>query len=475
MNKKAVAAFLSLAFFCSQPVAVLADPTVEEQVEASRNSLMELEDYLGKLEDEIRGLDEDILNAQETITSNQRDIDALQIEIEEGKEKLEVLLEEIILREEILGGRLRSMYKSNRLNDYLAILLNCNDFSDFIAKAKALGKIIESDQGLIEELELKREEVEEVQKGLKERSERLKLLQEENEAKLKELEDKKEEQQELLEEAHEKRRSIKVDLKEQEEELISFPVSVINSSASSDAEIQSSIDNLRALRGNILTVEVEDKLVEAIENGKVILADREAKRKAEEEEARRKAEEEEKRRQEEAERQEQEAQNNSSNNTSGSNNNSNSTNNNSSSSNSGSGNTNNNSSQGSVNNSGSTNNTGTSNGRATGVDIVNYAYKFLGTPYLWGGTTPAGFDCSGFTQYVYRQFGYYLGRTTYDQIYNGRAVSQSELQPGDLVFTSAGHIGIYVSNGRMIHAPQTGDVIKISNIWSFYAARRIIN
>ena len=76
---------------------------------------------------------------------------------------------------------------------------------------------------------------------------------------------------------------------------------------------------------------------------------------------------------------------------------------------------------------------------------------------------------------MYRHFGYYIGRTTYDQIYDGRAVSQSELQPGDLVFTSAGHIGIYVSDGRMIHAPQTGDVIKISNIWSFYAARRIIN
>ncbi|MGM9973581.1 MAG: C40 family peptidase [Clostridiaceae bacterium] len=245
-----------------------------------------------------------------------------------------------------------------------------------------------------------------------------------------------------------KRSSIKVDLKEQEKELIAFPISVINSSSSSDEEIQSSIENLRAIRGDILTIEVENQLVEAIEKGKVILAEREEKRKAEIEA--------------EKQKQEQEAQNNSSSNSNGT------------SSPSGNGG----SSQGSnkPNTSGGTEGSSSSNnGSVTGTDIVNYAYRFLGTPYLWGGTTPSGFDCSGFTQYVYRHFGYYIGRTTYDQIYDGRAVSQSELQPGDLVFTSAGHIGIYVSDGRMIHAPQTGDVIKISNIWSFYAARRIIN
>ncbi|MNI85606.1 Murein DD-endopeptidase MepS/Murein LD-carboxypeptidase precursor [compost metagenome] len=84
------------------------------------------------------------------------------------------------------------------------------------------------------------------------------------------------------------------------------------------------------------------------------------------------------------------------------------------------------------------------------------------------------FDCSGFTQYVYRQAGIYISRTTYTQINDGVAVSYSNLQPGDLVLTSAGHIGIYVGNGQMIHAPQTGDVVKVSKIWSFYAARRIL-
>lgn len=108
------------------------------------------------------------------------------------------------------------------------------------------------------------------------------------------------------------------------------------------------------------------------------------------------------------------------------------------------------------------------------ASLISYAYKFLGTPYVWGGTTPSGFDCSGFTQYVFRQFGYSIGRTTYDQIYAGKSVSRSEMKPGDLVFTHAGHVGIYLGNNQFIHAPQTGDVLKVSTVNKFYAARRIL-
>ena len=110
--------------------------------------------------------------------------------------------------------------------------------------------------------------------------------------------------------------------------------------------------------------------------------------------------------------------------------------------------------------------------------VVAYASNFLGTPYLWGGTTPSGFDCSGFTQYVYRHFGIRLGRTTYDQIKDGNAVSRDELQPGDLVFFGKGsptHMGIYVGNGMYIHAPRTGDVVKISPLSrpDYITARRV--
>lgn len=120
-------------------------------------------------------------------------------------------------------------------------------------------------------------------------------------------------------------------------------------------------------------------------------------------------------------------------------------------------------------------NRGDSTVSATGNAIVDYAYQFLGTPYLWGGTTPSGFDCSGFTQYVFKNAaGVSLPRTTYDQINVGVAVSYDDLQPGDLVFPHTGHVGIYVGNGQMIHAPSTGDVVKVSSVYKFYTARRVL-
>ena len=80
--------------------------------------------------------------------------------------------------------------------------------------------------------------------------------------------------------------------------------------------------------------------------------------------------------------------------------------------------------------------------------VIAYASNFLGTPYLWGGTTTSGFDCSGFTQYVYAHFGVSIGRTTFDQINDGAPVSRNNLQTGDLVlFGSVGnphHVGIYI-------------------------------
>ena len=120
-------------------------------------------------------------------------------------------------------------------------------------------------------------------------------------------------------------------------------------------------------------------------------------------------------------------------------------------------------------------NRGDSTVSATGNAIVDYAYKFLGTPYVYGATGPNSFDCSGFTQYVFKNAaGINLSRTTYTQINEGVPVSRENLQPGDLIFTHAGHVGIYVGNNQFIHAPRTGDVVKVSSVYKFYAARRIV-
>lgn len=134
-------------------------------------------------------------------------------------------------------------------------------------------------------------------------------------------------------------------------------------------------------------------------------------------------------------------------------------------------------------NSNNSNNSVVSSGNASTIDIVNYALGFQGLPYVWGGTTPnPGFDCSGFMQYVYRHFGYSITRTTYTQINDGIEVSKDNLQAGDLVFfgdyNSPHHVGMYIGNGYYVHAPETGDVIKVSKLSynkEFSRARRIVH
>ena len=100
---------------------------------------------------------------------------------------------------------------------------------------------------------------------------------------------------------------------------------------------------------------------------------------------------------------------------------------------------------------------------ASGNEIVAYAKTLIGIPYVYGGTTTAGFDCSGFTQYVYAHFGYNIPRTSGSQYGAGEIVSNPK--PGDLVW-APGHVGIYVGNGQMIHSPQPGKSVQIRGLLS---------
>ncbi|MEU1369313.1 NlpC/P60 family protein [Streptomyces sp. NPDC005803] len=103
---------------------------------------------------------------------------------------------------------------------------------------------------------------------------------------------------------------------------------------------------------------------------------------------------------------------------------------------------------------------------ARAAEAVAFAYTALGKPYVWGATGPSSFDCSGLTQAAYRSAGVSLPRTTYTQIAAGRRVSRSELEPGDLVFFYSGisHVGLYIGNGQMIHAPRPGAPVRVAPI-----------
>ncbi|WP_232793894.1 C40 family peptidase [Pseudofrankia saprophytica] len=107
---------------------------------------------------------------------------------------------------------------------------------------------------------------------------------------------------------------------------------------------------------------------------------------------------------------------------------------------------------------------------------VAEAYRQIGKPYVWGAEGPDAFDCSGLTQWVWAKAGAQLPHYTGDQWNAGRHVSRDQLIPGDLVFFNAAldHVGVYIGNGQMIHAPHTGAVVRVENVWwsSFQGAVR---
>ena len=111
----------------------------------------------------------------------------------------------------------------------------------------------------------------------------------------------------------------------------------------------------------------------------------------------------------------------------------------------------------------------------TADELIEYAKEYLGVPYAYGGATPDGFDCSGFTQYVAAHFDGYLPHSSSEQYHYGISIEKEDLQPGDLIFFEAsddskeiGHVGIYIGGGKFIHAPQSGGSVEISNLSNVY-------
>ncbi|MGM9588781.1 MAG: NlpC/P60 family protein [Faecousia sp.] len=124
-------------------------------------------------------------------------------------------------------------------------------------------------------------------------------------------------------------------------------------------------------------------------------------------------------------------------------------------------------------------------GNATGAQILAEAQKYLGTPYVSGGASPSGFDCSGFVYYVLKQLGYSVDRTPAAQFNYGTSVSKDNLQVGDIVFfantytSGISHVGIYAGNGQFIHSPNSRSTVSYSDLTSgywaqhYYGARRV--
>jgi peptidoglycan DL-endopeptidase CwlO len=135
------------------------------------------------------------------------------------------------------------------------------------------------------------------------------------------------------------------------------------------------------------------------------------------------------------------------------------------------------------NNTGTTDSGGSGGSSDVGYDadrsakVVEIALQYIGVPYVWGASSPSGFDCSGLVKYAYGKIGIYLPHSSALQYNYGVAVSKSQLKPGDIVFfyNPIHHVGIYIGNGNMVNA--TGDHVQIGTVWksSYHGARRILD
>ncbi|MBO1265744.1 C40 family peptidase [Proteiniclasticum sp. SCR006] len=461
IRKKMIAAVLATSLLYGAGIPVTATPLTEQQQMELDTVKSEYESILRKLaeiESEIAGIADEITDISIKIEDNNENIERLDGEIKVKNAEINETQVKLTEKETEYGERLRAMYKQGNTS-IIDTILNSESIADFISRADAIVKLAKIDRELLDEIQEIKDLLDQQKAELSASRDAVAALKEENLKSLEEEKVKKAEAEVLLEEFEEEEKKILGNLAMAEMYFIGDNDAIINDSSSSDAAIQGAIASLRAVRENIVTDSTDAKVVDLIEKGKSILRQREAAREA----ARIAAERAEAERIAAAQRAEEERAAQESQNSAGS--------------------------------SGSNETTSTpapapapkptpapapSVSSASGQAVLDYAYRFLGTPYVWGGTTPSGFDCSGFTQYVYRHFGVNLPRVSRAQGTYGTKVSYSNLQAGDLVFFGSGgisHVGIYIGGGNMIHSPRPGKSVEISTMryHNFITARRVLN
>jgi len=414
MKNKILAIMLASVIVIGSSVPAFATPN-NQQLSDSRQKYAEIENKIKDIQNKIYDLDTKIEPLQLTVDKNTKEIKNINKVIDNTTKDIEQCKKEITKLDLALGQRVKKMYVSGDTEfSYLSFLLESESTSDFFTRAEAISTVVGKDKENIEGIMNKKEELNSKIQSLEDKKSEIDKLNKEVQASISELDGKKKEQKVLADEAQaEKSKFDSQYLSQLERETVKSQFDMISNSNSSTADLQSAIVQLRNIRDNQIKSEiVKTEINEKIEKAKGTVASRQAA------EAKVTA------------------------------------------------------SIGKARSRSSAAVPAAGNAQA----ILNQAYAQLGKPYVYGATGSANFDCSGFTQYVYENAaGVDISRTTYSQINEGQSVSQDQLKPGDLVFTHAGHVGIYVGGGQMIHAPQTGDVVKVSPVYSFYAGRRIVS
>ena len=412
MKNKILATMLATVIVVGSSIPAFATPD-NQQLSDSRQKYAEIQNKITDIQSKIYDLDMQIEPLQLTVDKNKKEITSINKVIDNTTKDIEQCKKDIDTLDLVLGQRVKAMYMSGDLEfSYLNFILESESTSDFFSRAEAVSKIVGKDKAAIQDITDKKEELNTKMQSLEDKKSEIDKLNKEIQATVTDLDVKKKDQEVLVSQAKDEKSKFDSQyLSQLERDTVKSQFDVINNSNSSASELQAAITQLRNIRDNQIKSEIVTAEVnEKIEKAKVAYA---VKKAAEVKVAT--------------------------------------------------------PSRGRSGSSASVPSAG--NAQA----ILNVAYAQLGKPYVYGATGSANFDCSGFTQYVYENAaGVDISRTTYSQINEGQAVSQDQLQPGDLVFTHPGHVGIYVGNGQMINAPQTGDVVKVAPVYSFYAGRRIL-
>lgn len=452
VKNKLIAALLLTSILYGAAVPVSATPLTEHQqmeldsikseYDAILSKMHEIEAKIGSIADEITDI---ILK----IEDNDKNIDRLNSEIEAKNIEISETQAKLTQKEEEYGERLRAMYKQGNAG-MIDTILGSESIADLISRTDAILKIAKIDKQLLDEIQAIKDELDRQKAELDQAMNEVQVLKADNLTRLGQEENKKKEAENLLKEYETEEKKILNNLAFAELYYIGDNDDIINNASSTDEAIQGAVSSLRTVRSSIVTETTDAKIVALIEKGKTILNQREAARRAAAaaEAARIAAE------QRAAERRAAEQAQNSSNNGSNA------------------------APSAPAASTPAPKPPAASN--ASGSAVLNYAYQFLGTPYVWGGSTPSGFDCSGFTSYVYRKFGVNLPRVSRSQATVGTKVAYSDLQAGDLVFFGSGsisHVGIYIGGGNMIHSPRPGKTVEISTMkyHKFITARRFLN